>query len=817
MSVPRTGRSAAQSQAEAFEQVGSEAPLAFAELLRRLRVEAGLTQEVLAERAGLSVNAISALERGTRQAPHRDTVQLLADALTLQPETRAALGAAASRPRTANTPAASRVVPAASPAPAGPSLPASLTSFVGRERELATVCSLIAEGRRLVTLTGPGGVGKTRLAIEAAGSIAHNFPGGVYFVDLTTIGDAALVPQTVATQLGVRAAPGRSIAAAIVARLRGPATLLVLDNCEHLLAECAALTATLVRDCPDLVVLVTSREALRLRGEQLYLVPPLALPQSGEQPAAGSDGPEATAPAAVRLFVDRARALRPEFVLSAANVGAVHEVCRRLDGLPLAIEIVAAQVRVLSPEQIAQRLSSRLAAVVAHERDLDPRHRTLRALIDWSYDRLTAAEQTLLRRLAVFAGGYAIDAIDAVCAGAGLPEDDLLDVLSALIEKSLVVADLQQTTTRYRLLDSIREYGLEQLTASGEAVSLRRAHAEYFAALAERGGGEGPAWGVVSQEVEANLANVHAALDYCRTVPGGSELLLRFTAALGYFWFLQGLADEGRAWCELALAQPEAALRPDLRVRTLFSAGHLAWDQEDLPAARTLLGECVAGARRAGDSRWLARALYTLGEVHWSLGEFEEARRAGEESAACAQAAGHRWELGIALQRLGLQAFRRGDLAAARERYEQSLGHFRTLAALSPAAYVERHLGYVALAEGRYREAWRHISSSLDTNRAIGDLRGVAGCLAALAGLAVALNQPELAARLAGATATAIEHAGAATLNPGDRFLYERTLEAIRAALGADRFAAGEAAGRPLTVDAAVALAAGGLGQPVAG
>jgi tetratricopeptide (TPR) repeat protein len=367
---------------------------------------------------------------------------------------------------------------------------------------------------------------------------------------------------------------------------------------------------------------------------------------------------------------------------------------------------------------------------------------------------------------------------------------------------------------RFSMLETIREFALASLAASGEEPQIRTAHADYFAAFVETAELDGPGRGAATRRLEADSANLRLALSHSCAATDGGERLLRFAAALGYYWFLQGHTAEGRAWCEAALAWTEAGDYPVLRARVLFGAGQLAWDQDDLGTARSLLEASVAGAREAGDRRCQARALYVLGEVLWQLGDVGGARSATEESVACAEAAGHSWELGLALQYLGMQAFRLGDLAGARARYEQSLAHLRRAEDPSPAAYVLRNLGYVAVAGGRYGEAQQHMLESLKINREIEDLRGVAGCLAALAGLAIAKGQPRSATRLSGATEAMLERAGAATLHPRDRFFHERTLAAERDALGDETSAALQAEGRAMGLDAVIALVQSGTDQP---
>jgi non-specific serine/threonine protein kinase len=395
---------------------------------------------------------------------------------------------------------------------------------------------------------------------------------------------------------------------------------------------------------------------------------------------------------------------------------------------------------------------------------------------------------------------------------------DVLDDLTSLTEKSLLrQQEDAQGEPRLVMLETIREYGLERLVASGEEAAVRRAHADCYAAFATHAELHAPTRGALTRQLKADDANLRAALSYSGATADGGERLLRLAAALGDFWFFLGRTSEGRAWCEAALARPEAAAHPALRARVLFSAGQNAWDRDDLPAARSLLEASAAGARAAGDSRCLLRALHALGEVLWALDDPDGASAVTDDLAACAGTVGDTWERGLTLERLGMQAFGLGDLAAARACFEQSLAQLRRMKDPYMAAYVVRNLGYVAQAEGRYEEALQHMTESVTINQEIDDLRGVAAALAALAGLAVAQGQPALAAQLSGAAAATLERTGAAALHPRDRAVHERTFAAERAALDAATFDAMHAEGRVLSVDAALTLASTCLGWAAVG
>ncbi len=773
----------------------------FAELLIRLRLAAGLTQEALAERTQLSVAAISTLERGARQAPRRETVRRLGDALGLGPDDRAALLAAAVRPRTIGSYAAPLAVLATAS-----SLPASLTSFVGRDRELAAVGLLIAEGRRLLTLTGPGGVGKTRLAIEAARGVAQNFAGAVGFVDLTAANAPALVPQAVAAALGVREAPGRTLSETIAATIGERALLLVLDNCEHVLAASGELAAALLRACPSLVVLATSREPFHMRGEQRYPVAPLAVPPDAAPAGRSLKAPDAQ-PSAVRLFVDRARTVLPDFSLTGANAGAVYAICRQLDGLPLAIEIVAAQVQLLAPEQIAERLSSRLTAVVGSARDLGSRHRTLQAMIDWSHELLRSREQALLRRLAVFAGGWTLDAAEAVCSDELLLAEAVLDTLAALVDKSLVVADTAAQVARYRLLESIREYAREALTAATELDRFGRRHLAHYAELAEVAAPElrGPAQIAWLQRLDDEHDNLRTALRWGAD-RGETEFALRLACTLAPFWDARGHLSEGRRWLQTLLAmQPAASLPARLRAQALLAAGRLAQWQTQLEEAAAVLEECLAIARPLADGGLTAEALLYLGAVRRQQGDFALSVVLTEEGLALFRAAHDRTGEGLALLTLGVTVRFQGDAERSITLLEQSLARFSETGDLRWRAVASTMLGG-SLLRRRDPAAAAMIREGLAGHLAVGDHAFIVFGLLGVAVVLLNEGQPRTAACMVGAVEALREVLGA-PLAPANLREYEYVLRTLREQLSESELDQAWREGRELPLAEAVALA----------
>jgi predicted ATPase/class 3 adenylate cyclase len=679
-------------------------------------------------------------------------------------------------------------------------LPLQLTSFVGRERELAAVRERLTR-HRLLTLTGPGGTGKTRLALQVAADLLPEYPDGVWLVELAALADPALVPQAVAQAVGVREEPGRPLLATLADALRPRRLLLLLDNCEHLLDACARLVDALLRACPRLAVLATSREALGIAGEAPHRVPSLALPDAEHPPPVAA----LVQYDAVRLFAERAAVVQPTFAVTPENAAAVVELCRRLDGIPLALELAAARVRVLPVAQVLARLEDRFRLLTGGSRTALERHQTLQAAVDWSYDLLTDPEKVLFARLGVFAGGFTLEAAEMVASDQGpvagprpaapasgrtpttdhqplITSEDVLDLLTRLVDRSLVVADAEPDgTARYRLLETLRQYARQRLAASVETDHVRARHAAHFLVFADQAEpqirGTDPA--PCLDRLELEMDNFRSALDWTEA-SGEAEVGLRLVAAL--FWFLAHRhPTDGQSWLSrLLVLSTTPTVAPAIRAKALNTAGWLAWRVGDLAAARASCEQALDLARRAGDRAQIAWALTGLGWFASARGEDAVARPLLEESLALYEAIGDRRDVAYPLRALATIAGRARDRDRAVAYFERALAIHRAVGDPNALGGVLLNQGTLARDFLDFTEARRLYEESLAFSRAAGNTIGTASTLYALARLAL-LQHDHAAAREAFVHSITIFH------EAGMRRAAARTLGWLTAVAAAER------------------------------
>ena len=723
-------------------------------------------------------------------------------------------------------------------------MPSEQNSFVGRERELTELCELVGVTRAL-TLCGPGGIGKTRLALRILALVTGAFPDGGCFVELGDLWQPDLVVSRVATALGVSEEPGRPLLETIADAVAARRLVLVLDNCEHLIDACARVCQRLLASSPGLSLIATSREPLRLAAETVWQVAPLSVAPADV--LAGAE--DVHRYEAIRLFADRAAASLPGFTISPANAAAVAALCRALDGMPLAIELAAARVRALSVEQIAERLADRFGLLTMGHRAAPPRHRTLRATIDWSHELLSPTEQVLLRRFSVFAG-WSLEMAEQVCSDADIPATEILDLTAALVDKSLVVVESEVLgQTRYRLLDSIREYAAARLAEAGEAKTFQLRLRDYTLAVAERnlaiGLAQIPApWSArvdVFRRYDVEIGNVWQVLSGC-LADTDAETGLRICTAVRPCWLVRGTFAEGGEWLDSFLALDVPVVSPQVRGAALVGRAQLTLSS-DPAAAASLAEEGLALCREAGDDFWTASGLNLRSEIALHTGRTGEAAERAGEALSIARAAGDGWNEGYALgieaaiagvqgnlreaqqlARDSIVVMRRidqqwgtarallglGDLARlrsdpgdARRQYLEALVILREIDARPEIARCLAGLGRVAMDVGAIALARQHLAESLRLSHSTGARIGVARGLEAFAALAVHEDRPELAVRLAAAATALRDVAGLPALS-GART--ERYLASARH-LGESAVARLWAQGLALTSDEAVGLA----------
>ena len=613
-------------------------------------------------------------------------------------------------------------------------LPVPVTSFIGRKQEMAEVKRLLLS-TRLLTLTGPGGIGKTRLAKEAAFDLVHAFKDGVWIVELGELMDASRVAQTIAKTLGIRDTSNQPFDQIITVALASRAVLLILDNCEHLIEACAQIVEMLLGHCPDLKILATSREALDIPGETVWQVPGLGLPDWEETNRAVEERLAALRQYdAVRLFADRAAASATAFQLTNYNAYAVAQVCQRLDGIPLAIELAAARVKALTVEQIAARLDDRFRLLTGGSRTALPRYQTLRSLIDWSYDLLAEPERALFRRLAVFAGGWTLEAAEAVCCCEKIESIRILELEARLVDKSLVLMEEHDGGTRYRFLETIRQYARDKLLESEEAARTRDRHRDWFLALAEEAEiglrtGEQLFW---LNHLETEHDNLRAALEWSlgrsESSADDAEKGLRIAGALAQFWAMHGHLGEGRRWMAHALRSPTGSIPP--RAKALTGEGVLAYLQSDLPRAAELCEQGLALARQTDDKWFIGVSLFVLGEYHRNYRhDLPRAQSLLSESLTLARQVNDPWLKALTLYGFGLQSHLQGDQKKATNFLEESLELCRSIGDKWLCAAVLNYLGDQAHTLADYNRAAELYGEALTLRQALKDKGGIAGSL----------------------------------------------------------------------------------------
>ena len=687
-------------------------------------------------------------------------------------------------------------------------LPHQLTTFVGREREMAEVRNLLAS-TRLLTLCGTGGLGKTRLSLQTAADVVDLYPDGVWFVELASLTDARLVPELVAAVLGVKEEAGRPVIEPLLRFVKDRTLLLLLDNCEHLAQACAELAAQLLQAGPRLRILATSRESLRVRGETIYPVQALSVPDARRNLSLTA----LLEYESVSLFVDRARAARPRFELTEANASAVTEICQRLDGIPLALELAAARLRALSVETIAARLQDRFRLLTSGDRTALPRQQTLRALIDWSHDLLTEGERILFRRLAVFAGGWTLEAAEAVCTGGAIQRAMVLDLLAQLADKSLVATDSK--TGRYALLETVRQYAQERLAASGDEFAIRAQHRGYYVDLAERARPEllGPRQAEWLKRIDFDADNFLYAHASCMQDDSAGRAGLQLVTALKQYFHRRGLLGLAQRVMSEALAHPGAQARDAERSRAQFSIGQIC---NFLGRYRDALGhleESIAIAREIGDQRRVESALQQLGFVLEGLGDLAGATKCYDESIVLARELGNKREIASALSNRAQLHRLRGTFDAAQPLHEEVLGLVRELGDHEGIAIALLNLAMIAIGRGNTDDACGMLLEALSITVATGSRSTSQSVLEVVAGLAASGVEWELAARLYGAAETHAEYAGFQRDAADEAFLAP-LIERARAMLSAERFDAAERTGANLSLKEALDEARAWLSEP---
>ncbi len=676
-----------------------------------------------------------------------------------------------------------------------------LNSFVGRERETAEVKAMLA-ANRLVTLLGMGGIGKSRLSVQLGAEVMDDYSDGVWLIELAPLSDPQLVAQAVASVLGVKEEGGRPVVDALVKFVRDRQLLIILDNCEHVVRACAELTKQLLQAGPRLKVLASSRDPLQIAGETAYHVPTLSAPDPQKKVTLA----ELAEHEAVRLFIDRATAAQPAFKVTEKNAGAVTDICHRLDGIPLAIELAAARTRALSVEVISARLNDRFKLLVTGDQTVLPRQRTLRALIDWSYDLLPTNERALFQRLSVFAGGWTLEAVEAVGSGGEVNQGDVLDLLTHLVEKSLVV--MQLGGERYRMLDTVRHYAQEKMSEAADGAPTRTRHLDFYLTFAETARPElaGPAQGKWLARLDLERENFLSANTWSEGTSNAAEIGLRLTHALRPYWLHRGLLSLGLRLSLQVLARSDMQARSDARCQVLAGAGQICFFMGRDGQARVYLSEGLEIARETGNAKWTAAILQPLGMACLGAGDTSAARTYLEEAVASARALENKRELATALNALAMLHRTEGQLAAAEPLYETALTLARELGDRANIAVFLLNLAMLSITRGATNRVPQILLEVLEIAAELDSKPAAVSALEVCAGLAAATRHWVVAARFFGMAEEQARQTGLRR-DPADEAFLAPLIASVRQAFDVQKFCAAEASGTALTSDDALAAA----------
>jgi len=686
-------------------------------------------------------------------------------------------------------------------------LPAQVTTFVGRGREMAELKRLIGL-TRLLTLTGPGGTGKTRLSLQVAADVLERFAHGVWLVELATISDGAQIAEMVANVVDVREEAGRPPIDTLVAALRTRKLLLVIDNCEHVIGDVAKLAEVLLHRCPELTILASSREPLRIDGETIWSVPSLPAPNP-EREELEEDFDTLAALEAVQLFVERAQAILPDFELTTANAPVVAQICWRLDGIPLAIELAAARVKMLPLPQILARLDDRFRLLNAGTRTAQRRQQTLGGLIDWSFDLLTEPERILLRRLTVFVAGRTLEMAEEVCSGDGLEREDVFDLLCALVDKSMVsIEPGPDGEPRYTMLESVWDYADQKLTQAGETATYRTRHLEFFVLFTETVepslmGADQQTW---IERLNAEHHNVNFALEWALGSQERGVLGLRLAAALSRYWEIRSYLTEGRDHFRQLLVRADGGVPPRIRARAELGAGRLAWCQDHNEEAIQHYLEARRLFEQIGDQLHAGLITAMIGFAGRNLGHYEQSRECFQKAEAMARELGSDRLMATALSGLGSLAGDDGDLAAGRALKERALALFRSLGDRWIVSVVLWSVGKVCVAQPDHEAARKYLRESLSLSRQLGNKWSIPYVLEALADICAEENQPGKAIRLYAAASTQREALGL-SFSVSEQSAHQTALGHLQSMVTPEEYAGEWAAGLALTTSASVALA----------